>query len=215
VLSRALPDGILAAVAEHAWQLGRDVAADDLFLLALAGLDEAQPARRVLADAGLDADRLRAELRTAGDGPLDHPGSGLTFAPAFYVMEGRSEAFAATLGDGRATPEHLLLALIWDPTSSSSHLLSRLGVSRQQLVDGLRALGVPVPAAPLPERQEVEWGERVWFARGDVSRVLEHLGRHLPPGTRWGFNYDGDRAWAVAEASVDLDALVQAALAGS
>ena len=71
---------------------------------------------------------------------------------------------------------------------------------------------------PLPRRVElykqiepVEWGDRVWFKRDQVERVIEHLGLCIPPGTGWGFNYDGDRAWARAEASVDLEGLVTAA----
>jgi hypothetical protein len=43
--------------------------------------------------------------------------------------------------------------------------------------------------------------------------VVDHLRARIPPGTRWGFHYDGDRAWAIAEAEVDLAALVQAAIA--
>jgi hypothetical protein len=49
--------------------------------------------------------------------------------------------------------------------------------------------------------------------RADVRRVVDHLRLHIPPGTRWGFNYEGHRAWAIAESSVDLDALVSAAQA--
>ena len=42
--------------------------------------------------------------------------------------------------------------------------------------------------------------------------MIEHLRAVLSPGTHWGFNDEGDRAWAVAESSVDLDALVAEAL---
>lgn len=35
---------------------------------------------------------------------------GFTHAPA-YGMHGRADAFAAALGDGAITPEHVLLAL--------------------------------------------------------------------------------------------------------
>jgi hypothetical protein len=35
----------------------------------------------------------------------------------------------------------------------------------------------------------------------------------MRPATTWGFNYEGERAWARAESSVDLEALVRAALA--
>jgi hypothetical protein len=205
-----LPAPVLAWAAQYASELGRDVASDDLFLLALAGLDETCPARQALNDAGVDADRLRAQIRKPGDAPRD--ARGLVFPPSFYWMNGRAEAFAATLGDGTIAPEHVLLALIWDPTSMTSTLLWEMGVSRERIVESLAALGVAVPTASLPAARELEMGERVWFGRDQVGRVIEHVGRHLPPGTRWGFNFDDDRAWAWAEADIDLDALVRAAL---
>jgi hypothetical protein len=211
--SPELPGRILDAVAAHARQLGRTTASDDLFLLALTELDEAEPSRRALAAEGVSAGRLMAEIRTSGDRPLESPAS-MTFAPAAYTMHGRAQGFAAALGDGNIAPEHLLLALLWDPVSRSGGLLRRLGVSREQIVERLREFGAPVPEAPLPPQREIEWGERVWFDRADVDCVLPHLRLHIPPGAAWGFNYEGDRAWANAEASVDLGALVAAALAG-
>jgi Clp amino terminal domain, pathogenicity island component len=209
--SPQIPGWILDAVAAHASQLGRTIISDDLFLLALTELDEATRARRALAAAGVNTAAVLAEIRVAGDRslPVQPP---LQFAPASYTMHGRAEGFAVALGDGRITPEHILLAVLWDPMSHSSQLLWRLGVSRERIVDRLRELGVPVPGAPLPHQSEVEYGERVWFARDDVRRVLDHLRLHIPPGTQWRFNYEGDRAWARAEASVDLPVLVRAAL---
>lgn len=61
-----LPDRLLTLVFGHARRLGRAVASDDLFLLALTELDPKQPARRVLADEGIDAERLLAEIRITG-----------------------------------------------------------------------------------------------------------------------------------------------------
>jgi hypothetical protein len=188
------------------------VADDDLFLMALTCLDEGRPARRVLDAEGIDARQLLAEIKVSGDAPID-PAAPLTFSPAYYALEGRTQGFAAALGTGRITPEHVLLGLVWDPASRSSHLVWRLGASRERIVERLRDLGIPTPAAPLPRQREVEWGARVWFDRADVRRVVDHLRLHIPPGTRWGFNYEGHRTWAIAESSVDLDALVSAAQA--
>jgi hypothetical protein len=207
-----LPAFVLESVAAHARALGRTVADDDLFLMALTCLDEGRPARRVLDAEGIDARQLLAEIKVSGDAPLD-PAAPLTFSPAYYALEGRTQGFAAALGTGRITPEHVLLGLVWDPASRSSHLVWRLGASRERIVERLRDLGIPTPAAPLPRQREVEWGARVWFDRADVRRVVDHLRLHIPPGTRWGFNYEGHRAWAIAESSVDLDALVSAAQA--
>jgi hypothetical protein len=54
----------------------------------------------------------------------------------------------------------------------------------------------------------------VWFDRTEVRSVVDYLRARIPPGTRWGFNYADDRAWAIAEAQVDLPALVSAAIGG-
>jgi hypothetical protein len=149
-------------------------------------------------------------IKVRGDGALD-PAQPMTYAPAYYLLKGRAQGFAATLADGRITPEHVLLALLWDPASNSSYLVWRLGGSRERIVEHLRDLGIPTPAAALPSQREVEWGPRVRFDRADVRAVVDHLRAHIAPGTRWAFNYEGTGAWAIAEAAVDLDAMVSAA----
>jgi len=207
---RRLPGKVEKAVLALGVELRRQVLGDELFLLALARLGPESPARRVLEAEGVTADVLLANIRTGGDGA----GSGrleFTYSPSYYGMHGRADAFAAALGNGTITPEHVLLALLWDGRSTSSQMLWRLGVPREALVEGLRAAGIAVPGAPLPPQREVDLGERVWFDRDQVQAVIERL-RSLPPGTHWGFNYEGDRAWAIAESSVDLEALVAEAL---
>ena len=205
-----LPRGIHSLVASIAQRLGRDVASDGLFLLALLELPDDVPARSALEAEGVTWDRALAEVRTGGD-KASEAFKGLLFPPAFNALLGRAQAFAATLGDGAITPQHVLLALIWDPTSGSSQSLWRLGVQRERIVERLARGGIPTPAAPIPKQREIEMGERVWFDRGDVAKVLQGLGRRIHPGTQWGFNYEGDRAWVWAEAHVELKALVDEA----
>jgi hypothetical protein len=209
--SPKMPRDLLDVVFSTARRLGRQVASDDLFLLALTELPGDSAARQALEAEGVDGERLLEEIRTGGDGPPAREG-GLTFAPAFYSMEGRAQAFAATLGDGTITPEHVLMALLWDPTGASSQLLWRLEVSRERILQRLRDSGVPVPRSPVPPQRVVEVGDRVWFEREDVRVVLDHLRLNIPPGTRWGFKYEGERAWVHAEMSVNLQALVEEAL---
>lgn len=208
-----LPDRLLTLVFGHAQRFGRAVASDDLFLLALTELDPGQPARRALAEEGIDTERLLTEIRMPGDQP-PVPATGMTFAPANYLMHGRAQGFAAALGDGAVTPEHVLLALLWDPSALSCQVLDRLGVRRQRILDRLRDLDVPAPTAALPPERAVDMGEPVWFGRAEAPRVLDHLRLHISPDTRWGFNYDGERAWVFAESHVELDLMVKAALAG-
>lgn len=201
----------MAAVTDIARSLRREVAGDDLFLLALAGLDPARPARRALDAEGVTAERLRPRIVATGDEAAASP-AGLTYSPAYYSMYGRAEAFAATLGDGTISPEHVLLALLWNPDSHSSQALWHFGVPRESVVGRLAGLGVAVPTAPLPTQREVDVGQRAWIDRDQLRAVIDHLRLHVPPGTHWAFNYEGDRAWVSAEAGVDLAAIVVAAL---
>jgi len=105
------------------------------------------------------------------------------------------------------------MALIWDPSSLSSQPLWRLGVSRDDIIDGLRSRGVAVPRTSIPPQIEVEMGERIWIDREEVQRVITELPKRLSPEAHFGFNYEDDRAWVVAEASVDLRSLVDDVLA--
>ena len=208
---RRLPASIENTVTDIGVELHRHVLGDDLFLLALARLSPESPARQVLEAEGVTAEVLLSNIRTGGDGGASTR-FGMGYSPAYYVMRGRADAFAAALGDGTITPEHVLLALLWDGSGAASQLLWHLGASREALVEGLRARGVAVPAAPVPPQHEMELGERVWFERDQVQEVIDHLRLQLPPETHWGFNYEGDRAYVSSEASVDLEALVAEAL---
>ncbi len=208
------PRDLLVGVVAQARRLGRPVAGDDLFLLALSELPGDPPARRALEAEGLDSGRISEEVRTRGDAQADWDGK-LHFAPALYLVMGRAEAFAAALGNGTITPEHVLMALLWDPMTFSSQLLWRTGITRQRILDSLRDMGVRVPSAPLPEQREIEFGERVWIDREQVQAVVSYVGRHLPPDAVWGFNFEGDRAWINAESHVNLQTLIDEALADS
>lgn len=192
--------------------MGYPVASDDLFLLAIAELAEGTTAREVLESVGVNAERLATEISSRAR-PMPVESNGLLFPPAFNSMAGRAEAFAASLGDGPISPEHVLIALIWDPSSQASQLLWRLGVRREDIIDGLRSRGVTVPRASIPPQVEVEWGERIWIDRDDVQHLIAELPKRLPPDGHFGFNYEADRAWVTAEASIDLRALVDSILA--
>jgi len=114
-----LPAAIEKAVVDMAFELRRPMADDDLFLLAIARLADDAPSRQVLAAEGVTAEVLVASIRTGGDGG-PAPGRGFSYAPAYYSMHARAVAFAATLGDGTVTAEHVLLSLVWDAGSRSS-----------------------------------------------------------------------------------------------
>jgi hypothetical protein len=138
---RRLPASVDKKVTDIGAEFQREVLGDDLFLLALTQLEPESPARQVLEEAGVTADVLLSRIRTGGDGGKSAK-LGMTYAPAYYLMHGRADAFAAALGDGTITPEHVLLALLWDGRSAASQILWGLGVSREALVEGLRQRGV-------------------------------------------------------------------------
>jgi hypothetical protein len=96
--------------------MGYPVASDDLFLLAVAELTEGAPARDVLESKGISVERLATQISSRAL-PMPAESSGLMFPPAYKSMAGRAEAFAASLGDGPISPEHVLMALISDPSS--------------------------------------------------------------------------------------------------
>ena len=89
-----LPIPVLDSVAAHARALGRTVVDDDLFLLALTCLQGTELAPRALMAEGIDSEQLLGLIKVSGDAPLD-PARPLTFAPAYYQLEGRAQAFAA------------------------------------------------------------------------------------------------------------------------
>jgi ATP-dependent Clp protease ATP-binding subunit ClpA len=209
--SPQLPVDLLRAVTSRARELGRDVVTNEFFLLGLLELAEPVIARRALEAEGLSFDRVVADLRTRADAKSESP-HGLMFPPAYNEVLGRAQGFAATLGDGTITPEHVLLALIWDPANGASQLLWRLGLPRERVVERLRQMGAAIPVAPIPEQCEIEAGERIWFDRTHAQRVVSYVGKRIPPGTFWGFNYADDRAWIIGESTVDMGALVDEAL---
>jgi hypothetical protein len=134
------------------------------------------------------------------------------FPPAYNSMVGRAEALAASLGDGPISPEHVLMALIWDPSSLSSQLLWRRGSGGKISSRApLTRRGRPTHVDPASGRGRN--GERIWIDREEVQRVITELPKRLVPATHFGFNYEDNTAWVVAEASVDLRSLVDDVLA--
>jgi hypothetical protein len=122
---------------------------------------------------------------------------------------GRSEGFAAAAGS-RVEPEHVLLALLWDPQSVQTSLLRDVGTSRTEVYRTLGDLGVPVPPTDLPPTDDRPRGERVSFPYERFALVLREVPRRLPEGSFLGFNFNHERttAWVVATADVDLQAVV-------
>jgi hypothetical protein len=86
------------------------------------------------------------------------------------------------------TDEHVLLALAYgDPDGHNRIMLNE--VDPDDLVDGLRARGVPVPrlGPPVLTPPIGPWGPMVYYRIEDTQAVHERLTDRYPPGTaRWG-----------------------------
>jgi hypothetical protein len=135
---------------------------------------------------------------------------GVSPTPEMYGLMGRAEGFAASDGVVRPTPEHVLIALVWNEHSSAVALLHNMGATQIAVLDGLRARGVHVPVIDPPlhrpwrQMQEVEVAEAELQALIDALRAAHPVGSDL----RWGFNWTHDeprRARVVAEDGIDLD----------
>jgi hypothetical protein len=128
-----------------------------------------------------------------------------------YEILGMATGLAVSLGDGRVTPEHTLTALVWEADSGANWVLRRAGVSREDIVEGPRSQGVPMPSAPLPpvpRYMEVTWGETVLLDKEDFGRTFHELERRLLPDKLFCFNGEGGRIAVTAEEGVDLRGLV-------
>lgn len=168
-------------------------------LLGILRGDPEDVARRALEQAGVDAAMVEGwiiKMDTAGAPASKAEGeAGVRPNPMWYTIEGRAEGMALALGAERARAVHFLLALLWD--QRRWHFTEEPGVSREAIVAALAELGVPLPAAPLPEvERKLDFTPYVEFPRGKASEVLELLAERHPPGSgpTFGFNYKDDES---------------------
>src|SRR5258708_26819789 len=133
----------------------------------------------------------------------------ITFPPLMYRLQGRTEAFAVALGDGRATPEHALLAMMWD-THAQIGLIDGADI-RPAILERLAAAGHPVPRST-PPPLAAEWTQRVVLNDAhDADLVVTHLNSLKLRGWGWNVNEPGTR-WFVAPQHIDLLAIIEQAI---
>jgi hypothetical protein len=202
-----------AAWAE-ARRLGHHWVGAEHLLLALVRPGESSPAARALRSSGETHDRLEAQvvdcIARCKPRVRLRPDATPCLNPRAYQILGRAEGFAAGLGSPDASPEHVLLAILWDTASPLGAPEGRRAV----VLERLRELGGPVPATPLPPDDLTVWGDDVPVPFDRLLEVVRGLPSALPAGARYGFNHDGEgEAWVVAEASVDLEPVVAQILA--
>jgi hypothetical protein len=205
---------LLKIGADEATRLGQHWMGPEHTLLGILRGDPDDVARRALEQAGVDASMVEGWLTRLDTGETEEK-SGVTPNPRWYTIEGRAEGMAVALGAEEPGTVHFLLAVLWD--QRRWNLTETPGIEREAIVAALAELGVPLPAAPLPElERKLNLTQYVEFPRSRASGVLQLLAERHPPGSgpKFGFNYkDDETAWVRAEDGIDLRGIVDEALA--
>jgi hypothetical protein len=95
---------------------------------------------------------------------------------------------AAGLGSVEVRPEHVLLSLVWHPTSLVAvSILEQHGATQPRLLEALTRLGVRVPATSPPTRRK--WGPTFSMSRTEFEALATDLRNS---GVLYCFNYMGD-----------------------
>lgn len=205
---------LLKMGADEATRLGQHWMGPEHTLLGILRGDPEDVARRALQQAGVDAAMVEGWLARTDAGDGDEK-SGVSPNPWYYRVEGRAEGMAAALGAAEPGTVHFLLALLWEKTRWQ--LTEVPGISREAIAAALADLGATMPAAPLPELdRKLNFTQYVEFPRRKSSEVLQLLAERHPPGSgpTYGFNYkDDETAWVRAEDGIDLQSIVDEAIA--
>jgi ClpA/ClpB-like protein len=205
---------LLKIGADEATRLGQHWMGPEHTLLGILRGDPEDVARQALEQAGVDAAMVEGWI-TRMDAGGGEEKSGVTPNPRWYTIEGRAEGMAAALGATEPGTVHFLLAVLWDQRRWD--LTEAPGVNREAIVRALAALGVTLPAGPMPElERKLNFTQYVEFPRNKSSEVLELLAERHPPGggPTFGFNYkDDETAWVRAEDGIDLQRIVEEAIA--
>ena len=192
----------------EALRLGHVTVGRPHVVLALLDQDRPSTARQVLRENGLDRARTEASADRQGRRGEDDASTphGATAGPQWHETAGRAQGFAATLGAGAHDPEHVLLALLWDPGDRwFADLLRSAQTSREAIVAALAGRGVPLPHVPLPDLPPPKT-QAAAFPKGRVNDLNWAL-RRTSPNLHWGIGSDPEdpqRSVVLAAADVDL-----------
>ena len=180
------------------------------FLLAILHLEAGDSlAAQALRDSGVDSDALtRLVEHKASEQEIE---GGPQFSPAGYMLISRAEGMAAALGASEVTPEHVLLAFLWDPDRSAGPL-GQLGSSREQVRVRLADLGLDLPQVELPAPDPRRWGAQVEVSLDELWVLIRELHYVLPTDAQFGFNHDWKKGWISATEGVDLAVYIPRAL---
>ncbi len=153
-VNRILVTGVARATVtmarEEAAALGAPAVGTEHLLLALTR-SAPEPVAYALRSVGIDEEALRATLQpTLVEGSQPAAGDSVLTAHAREVLEGSLQQ-AVKRGDGFIGPDHLLYALLENPSGGASQTLAALGATADDVIDALDAkLADPSPGAPDP-----------------------------------------------------------------
>jgi hypothetical protein len=112
-----------------------------------------------------------------------------------------AEGMAAALGAAEVSPEHVLLAYLWDPSSEGQ--LTQLETSREAIRSGLAELGASLPQAELPSPDPRRWGPRTDVPIDELWVLLGELPYVMPSGAQLIFNHNWKTGWFRLTEGVD------------
>lgn len=121
------------------------------------------------------------------------------------VLEAAAE-LARDMGHSYVGVEHLFLTILRDQMAVPTQALARL-IDLDQVETGLREVMASPSYAGQPP------ANAVWLPLSEVHETLAALPGFVPPGTRYGFNVAGDRAWIVVDGPTDAAEAVASARA--
>ena len=206
----------MTAVERRAYALAREhglvAVGPEVFLLAILE-DGGSRAAQALCEAGMTYEALLSLLiRMNHDTRLPEnyePNNNPQLNPAAYGFLGVAEGIALGQDETEVTHEHFLVAYLW--YRAPTGLLEALSVSRESVVEELRARGVRLPGAPLPTADRHACGEPEFLAYDELIVVLRRLPSMLPEGARHSFNFSHKtkRGWVAASDGVDLRGLIE------
>jgi hypothetical protein len=197
---------------EEAGALGHSWVGSEHLLLALVAPGGDSIAARALRDSGVEYEALHAELSKVRES-VRTKAEWRTFPPSFYVLGGRADGLARGLGAKRIGPEHLLLAILWEPHGRCAGLLETLGTSGAKVQRKLAKLGAMVPTGRPPGVDDTRWGDFVTLRvpSNDAWELASLVRQALPEGAPIGFNFNRTTVWFHSGEGIDLAPIVRKA----
>jgi hypothetical protein len=204
-----------ARAGEQAMALGVDHIGTEHVLLALVAPGMTSKAAAAMRAAGATHEKLTAAARERqGKVKRMRPSrQGNTFTPSWYQMTGAARGFAAAQGASAIAAEHILLALLYEPTGAHGAIIYGAGTSPRRIRTKLAALGVDVPAQQPPRPDDTRWGDEVAIRvpGSDAWALASRVAKLKPEYAPLRFHFNATTVWFTSGEGVDLHSIVRKA----